>query len=94
MRPILVLCLASSFGAAVNAAHAQSGTFGGPKPQAQRGYSGFKPYEPPKPYESPKPRKMYEPAGPKPVEAFKPFKGVDTNTAPSGLYPELHRKPK
>jgi len=35
--------------------------------------------------------KPFEPV--KPYTPPKPFKGTDTNTAPSGLYPELH-KPK
>ena len=91
MKLSLILGLACAFGLAAGAAQAQSGTFGGPKPPAQPGYSGFKPYEAPKPYEPPR---SYEPAAPKPFEPFKPFTGVDTNTSPSGLYPEMHRKPK
>ena len=94
MKPSLILGLVCAFGLTVGEAHAQSGTFGGPRPPAQPGYGGFKPYEAPKPYEPPRPPKSYEPAAPKPFEPFKPFTGVDTNTAPSGLYPEIHRRPK
>lgn len=60
-------------------------------------HAQFQPIQPIKPLapigsQKPPPEfKPFEPA--KPYTPPKPFKGTDTNTAPSGLYPELH-KPK
>ena len=77
MRQLLVLTLGL---AVAGAAHAQLQPIKPIQPVAPIG--GAKPPPAFKPYEPPKP---YTPP--------KSFTGTDTNTAPSGLYPEQH-KPK
>jgi hypothetical protein len=57
-------------------------------------FQPIKPIKPLAPIGSQRPSPEFKPFEPaKPYTPPKPFKGTDTNTAPSGLYPELH-KPK
>jgi len=71
---------------------------------AQAQFQPIKPIEPPKsPYALPAPAAPHAPQTPTirspdadggAFKPFKPYKGVDTNTAPSGLYPELYKPRK
>jgi hypothetical protein len=77
MRFAIILALSFSF---AGAAHAQ--------------FQPIKPIKPIPPIGGEKQAGEFKPFEPaKPYTPPKPFKGTDTNTAPSGLYPELH-KPK
>ena len=86
MRMILALALGL---AAAGAAHAQIHPIEPPK----NPYALPQPAQPMQPHMPAAPR-MPEPEGFKPFKPYKPVTGVDTNTAPSGLYPELHKKKK
>jgi hypothetical protein len=93
MRTILVLAL----------------TLAGVSAAPMTAWAQYRPIEPPKnPYALPQPAQPMQPHTPtapaapsmpaaegfKPFKPYKPVTGVDTNTAPSGLYPELHKKKK
>jgi hypothetical protein len=91
------LALAAAFTLAAGAAHAQffqhPGTYHPPEPpNPAAAAKAWAVPEPPKPAGPPQ---MAAPLpAPKPFEPFKPMQHVNPNEGSSGLYPELHRKPK
>ncbi len=95
----LILPFALGLIAAAGAAHAQYQPIQAPKnpyalPQPELPHMPATPSM--RPAVAPEVKPVGPPAEPgfKPFKPYKPITGVDTNTAPSGLYPELHKHKK